>query len=113
MEYITKVHSSSSDDVYTIIINVDDPLIKLNCDCAAGSIGNVCKHRLSLLKKDYAAVVNISNLQELDNVINKIDKKRVDALYTDLNNAEDELKQFKKIITNLKMEIGYKMSNGF
>lgn len=48
MEYITKVNSSSSDDVYTIIINVDDLLIKLNCDCAAGSIGNVCKHRLSL-----------------------------------------------------------------
>ena len=112
MEYKFDIKSSSSDEVYTVTFNLDK-LISINCNCQAGSVKMLCKHRLNLMEGDITALVNKSDASLLPDVLNKIDKTKISALYTDLNAIEAELKTLEATRKKLRKEVGLKFSNGF
>lgn len=112
MEHKFDIKSSSSNEVYTVTFKFDN-LISINCNCQAGSVKMLCKHRLNLMDGDITALANKSDASLLSEILNKIDKTKVSALYSDLNTIEAELKILEATRKKLRKEIGLKFSNGF
>lgn len=113
MEEHIKVKSSSSDEVYTVTFKVENSLTSINCDCKAGQVKTLCKHRLSLLDGDISSLVDESEVPILSRTLELIDKNKISDLYTELNQVENELKKLTALKTKLRKEIGFKFSNGF
>jgi hypothetical protein len=113
METNIKIGSSSSDEIYTVSFKVDNGLISINCNCQAGLVKMLCKHRLNLLGGDISSMVDKSEEAALTDILSKIDKTKISDLYTDLNKVELELKKLEAERKKLRKEIGLKFSNGF
>lgn len=113
METTVQVGSSSNDGIYTVTFKIDDGLISINCNCQAGSVKMLCKHRLNLLGGDISAMIDKSEEASLVDILSKIDKTRISDLYTDLNKVELEIKNLEAERKKLRKEIGLKFSNGF
>lgn len=112
MEYKFDIKSSSSDEIYTVTFKFDN-LISINCNCQAGSVKMLCKHRLNLMDGDTTSLVNPSDVSTILEIIGKIDKNRVSSLYNELNAIEAEIKALETTRKKLRKEIGLKFSNGF
>lgn len=112
MEYKFDIKSSSSEEIYAVIFKFDK-LTSISCTCQAGLNNLLCKHRLNLMDGDITALVNKSDASVLPEVLGKIDKTKVSALYTDLNAIEAELKTLEATRKKLRKEIGVKFSKGF
>jgi hypothetical protein len=112
MEYKFGIKSSSSDEIYTVTFKFDK-LITINCNCQAGLVKLLCKHRLNLMDGDITSLANPSDSSILPEVLNKIDKNKVSNLYNDLNAIETEIKTLEATRKKLRKEIGFKFSNGF
>lgn len=112
MEYTFNIKSSSSDELYVVTFKFDN-LITVNCTCQAGLNKMLCKHRLSLIDGDITSLANQADASVIPEVLNKIDKNKIAALYTDLNAIESEIKALETTRKKLRKEIGFKFSNGF
>lgn len=112
MEYKFDIKSSSSDEIYTVTFKFDK-LITINCNCQAGSLKMLCKHRLNLMDGDITSLSNPSDSTTLLEALSKIDKNKVSSLYTDLNTIEAEIKTLEATRKKLRKEIGFKFANGF
>lgn len=53
---------------YKVIFKANDGQIKASCTCRAGVMGQLCKHRLSILNGDSSAVVS-PNASEVADVV--------------------------------------------
>lgn len=58
MEKIIKIKSSSTNEIYDVVFKIENNLISINCNCRAGLVKTLCKHRLSLIDGDYTAILN-------------------------------------------------------
>lgn len=112
MEYKFDIKSSSSDEVYIVTFKFEN-LISINCNCQAGSVKMLCKHRLNLMDGDITSLSNPADSSILSEVLSKIDKNKVSSLYTDLNGIEAEIKTLEATRKKLRKEIGLKFANGF
>lgn len=112
MEYKFNIKSSSSDEIYVVSFKFDN-LITVNCTCQAGLNKMLCKHRLNLIDGDITSLANQSEASILPVVLDKIDKNKIAALYTDLNAIESEIKTLETTRKKLRKEIGFKFSTGF
>lgn len=113
MEKSINVKSSSNDGVYTVVFKIDNNLLSINCNCQAGLVKTLCKHRISLMDGDVSALVSPSDSNVLTEVLAQIDKSKVSNLFTELNSIENEIKKLDALKKKLRKEIGFKISNGF
>ena len=113
METRIKVKSSSTDEIYDVIFKIENNLISINCNCQAGLVKTLCKHRLNLLAGDISAMADKSEVTALTDILSKIDKSRISNLYTELDKVEMELKRLTSLKKQLSKDIGLKFSNGF
>ena len=113
METTIKVKSSSTDEIYDVVFKIENNIISINCNCQAGLVKTLCKHRLNLLAGDISAMTDKSEVPALTDILNKIDKKRISNLYTELDKVELELKRLTSLKKQLSKDIGLKFSNGF
>ncbi len=112
MEYKFDIKSSSSDEIYAVTFKFGE-LTSISCTCQAGLNNLLCKHRMNLMDGDVTALVNKLDATLLTEVLDKIDKTKVSALYTDLNAIDAELKSLEATRKKLRKEIGLKFSKGF
>lgn len=108
-----KVASSSSNEIYTVSFKIDNCLISLNCNCRAGLLKMICKHRINLLTGDISALVDKTEATAVIDILKKIDRTKITDLYIDLDKVETEIKKLETERKRLKKEIGLKFSNGF
>ena len=113
MQTSIKVNSSSSEEVYTVVFKIENDLISINCNCKAGLLKTLCKHRMNLLGGDISAMADKSEEKALADILSKISKTKISDLYTELNNVELEIQKFDLLRKKLRKEIGMKFSNGF
>jgi hypothetical protein len=113
MEKRIRVNSSSNDGTYTVVFKFDNDFITINCDCQAGLVKMLCKHRLNLVDGDTSALTDKSDSIVLDEVLKLLDKNRFTGLFNELNTIEKELKRLDTLKKKLRKEIGLKISNGF
>jgi hypothetical protein len=113
MEACFEVKSDSSEEIYSVVFGFNNDIITINCDCPAGQMKTLCKHRLRLLDGDVTGLIKQDQVTALAPILDKIDKNRISDLYKDLNEVEKELKRLASLKKKLKKEIGLKFSNGF
>ncbi|MFV8368651.1 hypothetical protein [Flavobacterium sp. LB2R40] len=113
MEKTIKIKSSSTNETYDVVFKIENNLISINCDCRAGSVKTLCKHRLSLIDGDYTAISNQNDITLLNEIFNKIDKSKIAVLFVELNRIEKEIKNLDLLKKKTKKEIGFRFSDGF
>lgn len=113
MEKTIKIKSSSSNEIYNVVFKIENNLISINCNCRAGLIKTLCKHRLSLIEGDYNAISNQDDITVLNEIFNKIDKSKITELFKECNSVENEIKKLDRLKKKLRKEMGLKFSNGF
>tara|TARA_R110001583_G_scaffold119903_1_gene271166 strand:+ start:977 stop:1318 length:342 start_codon:yes stop_codon:yes gene_type:complete len=113
MKETIEIKSSSSDEVYTVTFMIENNLTSINCNCRAGQVKMLCKHRLSLLDGDISSLADESQIPILSKTLELISKEKISDLYTELNQVESELKKLNSLKKKLRKEIGFKFSNGF
>ncbi len=112
MEYTFNINSSSSDEVYTVTFKFDK-LTSINCSCLAGSVKMLCKHRLNLIEGDISALIDKTDSFLLAEVLERIDKEKLNCLFGEITKVEDEIKRLNSLKSKIKKETGLKISNGF
>ncbi|MCL7755101.1 hypothetical protein [Polaribacter sp. Z022] len=113
MKETIEIKSSSSDEVYTVTFMIENNLTSINCNCRAGQVKMLCKHRLSLLDGDISSLADESQIPILSKTLELISNEKISDLYTELNQVESELKKLNSLKKKLRKEIGFKFSNGF
>lgn len=89
-ELIFKVKGSSSDPYEVTFIKDGDSLTAL-CTCPAGTYGNFCKHRISILDGDGEAIVS-DNREQVSTIVEWLQGTDVAAAlseYREIENSED------------------------
>lgn len=113
MEETIKINSSSTNEIYDVTFKIENNLISINCNCRAGLVKTLCKHRLGLIDGDYTAILNKDETILLNDIFSKIDKSKITNLFVELNRIEKEIKDLDSLKKKMKKEIGIKFSNGF
>ena len=108
-----QVRSSSSDEVYTVNFKVENGMTSITCNCKAGQMKMLCKHRLNLLDGDVSAIVDESDKSVLPNVLGEIDQEKIANIFTELEEVEQEMYDLNIINKKLKKEVGIRFSDGF
>src|SRR3970040_677164 len=112
MEKIIKIKSSSTNEIYDVVFKIENNLISINCNCRAGLVKTLCKHRLSLIDGDYTSMLNKDETILLNDIFSKIDKSKITNLFVELNRIEKEITDLDSLKKKMKKEIGIKFSNG-
>lgn len=112
MEYTFKIKSGSSSEIYNIVFNLNE-LISINCNCKAGIVKMLCKHRRNLLDGDFTSLVNMEDSEKLSEVLSKIEKTKIANLFKELNEIEAKLKSLDSLKKKFTKELGRNISDGF
>jgi len=91
---------------YQVIFKKTGKNLNASCGCRAGIMGQLCKHRLSILNGDNSAVVsdNVDQVEEValwlmeSNVAEAISE--IISLETEKKLIEERLKKTKKLVAN-------------
>lgn len=113
MEKNIKVASSSSEEIYTVSFKFENDVVSINCNCKAGLVKMLCKHRLNLLGGDISGMIDKTEESTLIDILSKIKKSKIPELCSKLDNIELKFKKLDIERKNLRKEIGLKFSNGF
>ena len=104
MKETIEIKSSSSDEVYTVTFMIENNLTSINCNCRAGQVKMLCKHRLSLLDGDISSLADESQIPILSKILELISKEKISDLYTELHQVENELKKLNSLKKKLRKE---------
>ena len=113
MEKIIRIKSSSTEEIYSVVFKIEDNLISINCNCQAGIMKTLCKHRLCLIERDYTDVLDKDEAILLYDTIVKNNKSKIIESVMEINRIEKEMKKLTTLKSKMKKEIGGKFSNGF
>lgn len=113
MGKIIRIKSSSTEEIYNVTFKIESDLISLDCDCQAGTFNKLCKHRVSLIERNYDDVLDKNDAVLLYDTIVKMNKSEIIKSITEVNLIEKEVKKLNTKKEKLKKDINLKFSNGF
>lgn len=61
MNYKILANSSNGDVFYEINVNNVDGTFAISCNCKAGEMGMMCKHRVAVITGEYGKIIDIEN----------------------------------------------------
>ena len=85
---------SSSGGSYNVDFEVHDGGVAVRCSCAAGEIGQVCKHKLGMIKGVAATLFNPAQLPELEAV----------RAWTQFASLRSRIERYEKELAALEVE---------
>ena len=110
MEEITFLVRGSSPQPYEVIFIKDGDSLTAVCDCPAGTFGNVCKHRTSILEGKFDAITS-DNADQAPKVVEWLAGTDVEAALTELRQAERSSAPDKKAIAAAKRKLARAMNS--
>ncbi len=113
MEKTIKVKSTSSNEIYDVVFKDENNLISINCNCKAGLVKTICKHRKSLIDGNFTTILNENDIKTLNEIFNEISKSKIVELFTEIDDIENKIEKLNVLKKKLRKEIGLKLSNGF
>ncbi len=113
MEKIVKVKSSSSTEIYDVILKNENGIISLNCTCQAGIYKMICKHRTDLLNGNISSLVDESDIPVVEEFLNSIKDGKIDSLFAELTEIEKEIKKLNNKKKKIKKDISIRFCDGF
>ncbi len=84
LEFLVK---GSAKDPYEVIFIKDVENLTAICTCPAGTYGNVCKHRISIIDGDAKSVVS-ENAADVETIVAWVVGTDVEAALKEMRNAE-------------------------
>ena len=108
---IFNVISDSSGQPYELEAERTDNGLRFTCDCPAGNMGNMCKHRQALIDGDFPKIPE-PNPQDVATFTNWVQASRIGALLDSIAMIENEAKAAKKRIAAIKHELGRRLHDG-
>jgi len=102
------VQGSSADPYLITFIKDADGLIA-TCTCAAGAVGQYCKHRLAILGGDASAVVS-GNRSDAETVVGWLADTPVAIALDALSTAERQLEDAKRAVAAAKKRLSQALS---
>lgn len=110
-QVIFKIVSESSGQQYELVAKSTERGLLFRCNCQAGVMGQLCKHRQALITGQLA---DLPELNEIDMTTFKawLSMSRIGAIQESIAAADDEVKQAKKRVTMLKRELGRRLEEG-
>ena len=97
----------SSDGVtsYRVVFRHEDGKVLIDCNCPAGEMGKLCRHKLSLLAGDNRMLSDQKKQPDLEEVQHWLKDTRIPKLLSELRKTEKELERTKKRLSDLKRDI--------
>ena len=110
-QVVFNVVSESSGQAYELLAEPTEHGLLFRCSCAAGAMGQFCKHRNLMITGKFTASpgTNEANIAKFNGWLAI---SRVGAMQTSIAAAEEEVKQAKKRVTMLKHELGRRLEEG-
>lgn len=103
---------SSGGEPYDVHFTIKGDLLKVFCECQAGIFGQICKHKIELLKGNSKMLYNLDQSAQLEEIAERVNKS---SFYDHLAEYEENLseidKEFKPVITKIKKEMSEKKKN--
>lgn len=84
LEFLVK---GSAKDPYEVIFIKDDENLTAICTCPAGTYGNVCKHRVSIIEGNGKSIVS-ENAADIETIVTWVVGTDVEAALKALRDAE-------------------------
>ena len=108
MEELTFHVKGSSKDPYEVIFIKDGDSLTAICNCPAGTYGNFCKHRISILDGNAKAIVS-DNAEQAATVLTWLTGTDVEAALAEMRAAEVDDPD-KKILNVAKRKLARAMN---
>lgn len=99
----------SQPEPYEVSFSFDGKNLTASCNCAAGQLGQYCKHSFEILKGETASIVS-NNLNEIPKLLVDFEGSPLDIKLIELYHMEEEMVKAKKHIDGLKKQIARIMS---
>lgn len=108
--------SSSSGGSYPVEFSDEDGALRVFCHCQAGSLQQLCKHKLGLLKGDSQMLFNKADEGLLKQVLSSeafaVLKLKIDQFEASLGSIEHEAAKLKAREKALKRDFAYELTFG-
>src|ERR1043166_4152439 len=107
---------SSSGGCYPVAFSDDSGVLRVFCHCQAGSLQQMCKHKLALLKGDRTMLYDPAEEKMLSEVLSSSGypdlKLRLEEFEKQLAKVEREMAKLKERGKNLKADFVYELTHG-
>lgn len=113
---VTILAFSSSGGSYPVEFSDDSGILRVFCHCQAGTMQQMCKHKLALLKGDSKMLYDPTQEKLLQDVLTSKAyptlKRSLDTYETELAEIEREMAKLKEREKKLKTEFAYGLTHG-
>ena len=113
---LTILASSSSGGSYDVEFLDDNGVLRIFCHCQAGSMQQMCKHKLAFLKGDRTMLYNREQEKLLAEVLSSPTypalRRRLDEYEEQLTKVEREMRKLKEREKILKTDFAYELTHG-
>ena len=109
MEELTFLVKGSSKDPYEVIFIKDGDSLTAICNCPAGTYGNFCKHRISIIDGNAKAIVS-DNAAQATKVIDWLAGTDVEAALSEVRAAEKANDPEKTLLNAAKRKLARAMN---
>ena len=110
MDIMTFSVQGSAEEPYSVEFRRDGANLSAYCTCAAGAVGQYCKHRFRILQGDFEGLVGGST-EEVKKVASWLGGTDVESAILELAKAETVLEQAKKDVSAAKKKLARALSN--
>lgn len=108
--------SSQPEFPYKFNFIIKDGLLRIYCSCPAGTHGQLCKHKTSLIEGDSNMLYDISQQHLLNDIVATIDAASLKIEYLRFKNRKTEIekiqRKLRKELKDIKNDLAKKLQNG-
>lgn len=108
MQKIVFAVQGSSSEPYEVVFQKSESTVSATCTCQAGAMGQVCKHRVSILSGGKDGIVS-GNESEIPVVISWLPGSSIAAAMSAIAEAEAEFDKIKKRVAAAKKQLSTAM----
>ena len=116
VEIALKARSSSRPEPYLVVFVWNNETLSVSCDCPAGEVGQLCKHKLALLQNDASMLYNPNQKDDLAKAFKWVQTTSFSSLLNELKETERQTEQTianaKKQLASLKQKVGRLIREG-
>lgn len=108
------LYAKSSDGIkfYEVAFNNREGIISIKCDCRAGELTKLCRHKLALIRGDAAILYDNSQNSEFITIKEWISTSPFAQLISDYNSIEKALQEKQRELRKIKEVIEVAMRKG-
>jgi hypothetical protein len=104
---------SSLGDFYLVSFTLKDGLLRIKCDCKAGSFMQGCKHKFAFLKNDSSILFDPEEMPDFIKAVEWIKASLYPPLMAEIGVAETVMLEHKRILKNLYRKLEEGMKRGY